>query len=94
MTVTMFIALFTLGSAASSLLTEAAKKAFKISSNILALIGAAVVGIFGTAAAYIFLGIPFDLKNVVCMILMTVCIWVGSMVGYDKVLQTITQIKE
>lgn len=94
MSVNMFIILFTLGSASASLLTEAEKKSFKIRANILALINAVVVGILGTAAAYILYDIPFNLKNVVCMILMTVCIWVGSMVGYDKILQTITQIKE
>jgi len=29
-----------------------------------------------------------------CIVLMGVCIWVGSMIGYDKVVQTIEQIKK
>lgn len=94
MTVNLFIYLFTLGSAASSLLTQAVKKSFdEVPSNLLALFSAIVVGVGGTAVAYSFLGIPFVLNNVLCMILMGVCIWVGSMVGYDKIVQLIKQHK-
>lgn len=93
MTITLFLFLFTVGSAAASLLTEAIKKGFNLSSNIIALIDAVVIGGFGTAAAYLLLGMPFSLNNIVCIILMIVCVWVGSMVGYDKVMQTIKQIK-
>lgn len=93
MTITMFLTLFTIGSAASSLLTEALKKALSISSNLVALICAAIVGAVGTPAAYVLMGIPFTLQNVICIVLMTVCIWVGSMVSYDKVMQTISQIR-
>lgn len=94
MTIELFIFLFTVGSAASSLLTQAMKKSLKnLSSNMLALTAAVVIGLLGTGAAYILMNISFDLKNCVCIALMTVCIWVGSMVGYDKILQTIAQIK-
>lgn len=94
MTIELFMFLFTIGSAAASLLTQALKKAANnLSSNIVALLAAVVVGSFGTIMAYILMGIPFDAKNISCIVLMTVCIWVGCMVGYDKVLQTIEQIK-
>lgn len=94
MNITLFITLFTIGSMVSSLLTEALKKSFKdMSTNIIALIDAGVVGILGTAGAYILMGVPLTLPNIVCLILMVFCIWIGSMVGYDKVLQTISQIK-
>lgn len=94
MTIELFIYLFTIGSVASSLLTQALKKSFTdISNNMLALISAVIVGLIGTCSAYILMGILFDLKNVVCIILMTICVWVGSMVGYDKVIQTLAQIK-
>lgn len=93
MTITLFLSLFTLGSMVSSLLTEAVKKATDISSNLIALINAVVVGLAGTSAAYVLMGEPFNLQNTICIILMTVCIWIGSMIGYDKVIQTISQIR-
>lgn len=94
MTIQLFIFLFTIGSAVSSIFTEALKKALKdISSNIIALINACVVGILGTFSAYILMGIEFTLPNVICIALMTLCIWVGSMVSYDKVMQTLAQIR-
>jgi hypothetical protein len=93
MTVTMFLFMFTIGSAASSLLTQAIKKAVALECNIVALINAVLVGILGTIAAYILMDVPFTLKNNVCIGLMTVCIWIGSMIGYDKVTQTITQLR-
>ena len=94
MTIQLFLFLFTIGSLAASLLTEALKKAYSnISSNVLALENALVVGVLGTIAAYVLMGIPFTLSNIICIALMTVCIWIGSMVGYDKVTQTILQIK-
>lgn len=94
MTIELFIYLFTIGSAISSLLTQATKKAFpNISSNIIALINAVVVGGIGTVFAYIFLNISFGIQNIISIVLMAVCIWIGSMLGYDKVMQTISQIK-
>lgn len=94
MTVTLFIFLFTIGSMVSSLLTEALKKAFTyMSTNIIALVDAVVVGCLGTLSAYVLMGVEWSLSNIVCLVLMTFCIWIGSMVGYDKVLQTISQIK-
>lgn len=93
MTITLFLTLFTLGSAVSSLLTEALKKSLTLSCNLIALIDALVVGIAGTSAAYVLMNVEFTLQNIICIALMTVCIWVGSMLGYDKVMQTISQIR-
>lgn len=93
MTITLFMSMLAIGSAISGLLTEALKKAVDISSNLTALISALVVGIFGTLCAYVLMGVEVSLKNVICIFLMALCIWVGSMVGYDKVIQTISQIR-
>lgn len=94
MTIQIFIFLFTFGSTVSSLFTEALKKSFKnISTNIIALINSVVVGVVGTSIAYVLMGVEWSLVNIVCIVLMTFCVWVGSMVGYDKVIQTISQIK-
>lgn len=94
MTIELFLFLFTVGSSASSLLTQAMKKSFKnLSSNMLALVSALIVGVGGTMAAYLLMGIVFDAKSIVCVPLMAICIWVGSMVSYDKILQTIAQLR-
>lgn len=94
MTIELFIFLFTVGSIVSSLLTQVFKKNLKnLSCNIIALINAGMVGMGGTIIAYVLMDIEFTPKNVVCLILMTFCLWVGSTVGYDKVLQTIAQLK-
>ena len=93
MTVTLFLSFLTLGSAVSSLMTEALKKSLTISTNVIALINAIVVGAGGTSAAYVLLDVSFSSQNVICIILMTICIWIGSMIGYDKVIQTISQIR-
>lgn len=94
MTLTTFLFIFFIGATAASLFTEALKKVFwNVSSNVLALISSAVVGVGGTIIAYILMDIPLDSKNIACIILMAFCIWIGSMVGYDKVIQTINQIR-
>ncbi len=97
MTVQLFLVMFTIGSLISSLLTEAIKRWFanqekEVSANMLAAINSVVIGIIGTVIYYILKGIPFNLVNITCMILMTAAIWVASMVGYDKVMQLIAQI--
>lgn len=93
MTIELFITLFGIGSVVSSLLTEALKKTYQnISSNVLALVNAAVVGLLGTFSYYILANTPLTPDNVLYAVLMTICIWVGSMVGYDKVMQTLKQI--
>ena len=97
MKVTLFISIFTVGAAISGLLTEAVKKAYKnagkeYSANIIALIDAAVVGGLGTACAYMLLGIPWTVNNIICLALMVVVVWMGSMIGYDKIVQLLKQI--
>lgn len=95
MSIDLFLAILFAGSLAASLITEAAKKAYpETSANILALINAIVVGIAGTVFIYVILDMPFNAKNVLCIPMMALCIWIGSMVGYDKCLQTVTQIRE
>lgn len=97
MTITLFLALIVVFAMAVSLLTEAIKKFFEgskvtYSSNVIVLIVSIIVGIGGTAMAYIALGISFTPPNVIAMVLMAVAVWVGAMLGYDKVIQMIEQI--
>lgn len=98
MTLTLFMSLLVILAVAVSLFTEAVKKFLdnmkvKYSSNVVVLIISVIVGIGGTALMYIFMGIAFTPPNIVCMVLMAVAVWVGAMVGYDKVLQLIEQVK-
>lgn len=97
MTVNLFITLFTIGSALCALVTEAVKKAFanahkEAAPNLLALIDAVVVGGLGTFTAYILMGIPWTINNIICLLLMVACIWVGAMVSFDKVKQLLEQL--
>ena len=97
MTVTLFISLFSFGSLLCGLVTEAIKKAYQnagreYSANIIAFVDALIVGGVGTATAYMLMGIPWTVNNIICLVLMCVVIWLGAMLGFDKVLQTISQI--
>lgn len=97
MTITLFITFLTIGSAVSGLLTEAVKKAYanahkEYSANVIALVDAIVVGIGGTACMYALLGTPWTINNIICMILMGLAVWIGSMVGYDKLIQLLKQL--
>ena len=95
----LFIAMLTIGSAISSLLTEAVKKAYanahkEYSANVIALINAVVVGCGGTAIAYMLMAIPWTINNIICVFLMGIAVWVASMIGYDKVIQMLQQLKD
>lgn len=98
MTLTLFVTLLVTLAVCVSLITEAVKKfldeaGVKYSSNIVVLIVALLVGAGGTALMYLFMEISFTLSNIVCIVLMAVAVWVGAMVGYDKVVQMIEQLK-
>ena len=81
MTLALFVALLVILAVAVSLITEAV------------LIISIIVGAGGTALVYLFMGIPYTPPNIVCMVLMAVAVWVGAMVGYDKVIQMLDQLK-
>ena len=99
MTANLFIILFVAFAAISICLTEAIKKFYENcgktpSANIIALIDAIIIGGAGTSSAYLFLGIPFITTNIIAIIGMVVCVWMGSMIGYDKIKQLLLQIFE
>lgn len=98
MSITLFIALLVAFSAITSLCTEGCKKildGIKVSyaSNVVAFIIACVVGVCGTCIYYILNSIEFNIANIIYMVLMGIATSVGAMVGYDKVVQTIEQLK-
>lgn len=98
MNVTLFITLLASFSTITSLCTEGFKKLLDgigiyYSSNVLAFIVACIVGTGGTGVYYVLNSIEFTTVNVVFMALMGLATSMTAMVGYDKVVQTITQIK-
>lgn len=96
MTVSTFLILLTAFSVISGLVTEGFKNLLKdkenLSYNLVALVIALVVGTAGCAVYFILNHMPFNVENIIYMILMGFASGLGSMVGYDKVKQTIEQI--
>lgn len=98
MEATLFLTLFTIFSTMTGICTECCKKILDdinivYSTNILALIVASIVGSVGTCIYYIMYSIPFNLVNIIFIVLMAISNAFGAMVGYDKIIQTIEQLK-
>lgn len=98
MTTTIFLMLLFAFSTVSGLITEAIKKLIaekdKMSYNLTALITALIVGSMGTAIYYQLHTIPFTMNNVIYLLLMGIASGLGSMVGYDKISQLISQFTD
>ena len=96
MTTTTFLMLLSSFSVLSGLVTEGIKKLISdkanMSYNIIALVVALVIGGAGSAVYYQLNAIPFDVNNVIYMILMGLASGLCSMVGFDKIKQAIEQI--
>ena len=96
MTITTFLMLLSSFSVLSGLVTEGVKKLISdkanMSYNIIALIVSLIVGGVGCAIYYQLNTIPFDVNNVIYMILMGLASGLCSMVSYDKLKQCIEQI--
>ena len=96
MTITTFLMLLSSFSVLSGLVTEGIKKLISdkanMSYNIIALIVSLIIGGAGCAIYYQLNTIPFDINNVIYMILMGLASGLCSMVGYDKLKQCIEQI--
>lgn len=96
MTFDVFIMLLGTFSIITGLLTEGVKKIItdkkNISYNILALCISLIIGCAGTAIYYLLNNICFNINNIIYIVLMGFASGLISMVGYDKVKQTILQI--
>lgn len=98
MTVQMFLVMLFVFASISSLVTEAIKgiinNKMNYSSNIIVLIVSIIIGAVGMGIYYVLFDIAIGDKEIVYMVLMSLAIWLVSTHGYDKVRQTIIQIKE
>ena len=98
MSVSLFIALFVGGGLVNILLTQAIKQFYynrsqNASPNVIALINAIIVGGGGTAFAYMLLGVQWTVNNILCLAAMMLFVWMGSMIGYSKILETYRQFR-
>ena len=96
MTTTTFLMLLSAFTVLSGLTTEGIKTLISdksnMSYNIIALIVSLIVGGVGCAIYYQLNAIPFDINNVIYIILMGLASGLCSMVSYDKLKQCIEQI--
>ena len=98
MTFQIFISLLTIFAVVTSLFTEAVKMFLdslkvKYASNLVVLGASAFISGVGTAIFYLFTGYEWTAINIVCIFLMVLANWLVSMLGYDKVMQAIIQMK-
>lgn len=95
MTTTSFLTLLFSFSVISGLTTEGIKNLIKdkanLSHNILALVVALIVGGVGCGVYYELNNIPFNVDNIIYMILMGLASGLVSMVGFDKTKQALIQ---
>ena len=96
MTTTTFLMLLSSFSVLSGLVTEGIKKLISdkanMSYNIIALVVALVIGGAGSAVYYQLNAIPFNLNNIIYLVLMGLASGFCSMVGFDKIKQAVEQI--
>ena len=96
MTTTTFLMLLSSFSVLSGLVTEGIKKLISdkanMSYNIIALVVALVIGGAGCAVYYQLNAIPFNLDNIIYLVLMGLASGLCSMVGFDKIKQAVEQI--
>ena len=92
----VFLMLLSAFSTITVLTTEAIKKIttnkLNLSYNIVALVVAMIVGVVGCGVYYQLNGILLTTTNIVYMLLMGFASGLASMVGFDKVKQTIEQL--
>lgn len=97
MTIELFLILLSAFAIVTSLFTEGIKHildSLKVNyaSNVVVLIVSIIVGGVGTVLFYLFNDIAWTTINIISIFLMCAANWLGSMIGYDKIMQAIEQI--
>lgn len=98
MTIQTFLCLLAVFSAVTSLFTEAVKLfldslKIKYASNLVVLAVSVFVAGVGMSCVYLFQGYAWTVPGIISIFLMIAANWLVSMLGYDKVMQAITQLK-
>lgn len=96
MDTTTFLIMLSLFSTLSSLVTEGVKNIIydkaNLPYNLTALGCACIIGSAGTAVYYLLTAAPFTASHILCMVLMGFASGLTSMVGFDKLKQSLEQI--
>ena len=95
----IFLMLLLICSTFTALGTEAVKKLLdehkvKYYSNTLAGVVAVLMSILVAIAYIIMVGAILNSQVLVCIVALVILSWLSAMVGYDKVIQAIAQIKK
>jgi predicted membrane metal-binding protein len=97
MTFEVFLMLLLVVSVFTSLVVEGIKKfvgeKYNASSNLIAGIVAIVLGVIVGVFYCILAQIAFNVQIIIILIALVFLSWLCAMIGYDKVVQAITQIK-
>lgn len=98
MTFEVFLTLLLVVSTLTSLVVEALKKFLgenkKYSSNMLAGLVAIVLSVAVGICYFILFEVAFNAQFVIYIVALVLIGWICSMLGYDKVVQILTQIKK
>ncbi|MBP3577717.1 MAG: hypothetical protein J6K15_06370 [Lachnospiraceae bacterium] len=97
MTVEIMGALLFAFALATALITQGLKNLLdsmkvKYASNMVAAVVSVAVAGAGTSIYYIWNNYEWTSLHIICIFLMMVANWLAAMFGYDKVMQTMTQI--
>ena len=98
MTTTLFVSILLGGALLTALLTQAIKQWYynknqSAPPNLIAAVNAIVVGGLVTSIIYIWMDIPWTIKNILAIVVMILFVWIGSMIGYKSIFESIQQYK-
>lgn len=78
----------------TGLIVEALKKMIEVTKpNIVAAITSVIVGILIPIGYVLFMHIAFSTETILYIVSIVVLSWLVSMLGYDKVIQSLLQVK-
>ena len=94
MTITIGSFILMVCSIMTGLITEAIKKMIEVNKpNIVAAVVSVVVGIAIPSMYIVMHGLPFDITAILYIISIVVLSWLCAMLGFDKVVQSLNQLK-
>lgn len=94
MTISAVSSILIICSVVTGLIVEAIKKMMVIDKpNILAAVVSVIVGIFVSIMYAIYNNLVIDTMYVMHIVSVVVLSWLCSMLGYDKVIQTLAQLR-
>lgn len=64
-----------------------------VSSNVIVAVVAVGLALAVSVCYALYFGLTFTVQYVICMVALCLLSWLCSMVGYDKVMQAISQLK-